>query len=88
MRHRDAGAQLDPRRPEDAGGERDPELAADEMRVRHPHGLEAQGLGQLDLLDDLRDRLRGKDAEVEFHAGIIADGSRQGRAWGRGRGAP
>ena len=44
------------------------------MRVRHPHGLEPQGLGQLDLLDDLRDRLRGEDAEVEFHAAIIADG--------------
>jgi len=45
------------------------------MRVRHPHGLEAQGLGQLDLLDDLRDRLRGEDTEVEFHVEIIANGT-------------
>jgi hypothetical protein len=88
MRHRDAGAQLDPLRPEDAGGERDPELAADEMRVRPPYGFEAQGLGQLDLLDELRDRLRGEDTEVESHAEIIADGPSQGRAWGFGRGAP
>src|SRR6266850_2327073 len=75
MRHRHAGPQLDPFRPEDAGGEGDPELAADEMRVRHPHGLEPQRLGQLDLLDDLGDRLRGEDTQVEFHAGIIAEGN-------------
>jgi hypothetical protein len=47
------------------------------MRVRHPHRLEAQVLRELDLLDDFRDGLGGEDAQIEFHAGIIAEANRR-----------
>jgi hypothetical protein len=73
MRHGDPGPELDPPGPEHAGGEGDPELPAHEVRVGHPHRLEAQLLGELDLLDDFGSGLGGENAQVEFHAGIIAE---------------
>jgi hypothetical protein len=69
MRHRHARPEPDAARPENAGGEGDPELATDEMRVRDPDRVEAQRLGEPDLPDDLGDWLGGEDAEVELHEG-------------------
>src|SRR5262249_32217738 len=69
------GPELDTPGAEHAGGEGDPQLAADEMRVRHPYRLEAERLGELDLSHDLGNGLGGKDAEVESPPGIIAEAS-------------
>ena len=79
MRHGHPGAELDPPGPQHAGGEGDPELPAHEVRVGHPHRLETQVLGELDLLDDFGSGLGGENAQVEFHAGIIAGRALLGR---------